>query len=1531
MAEDYVNKLAQQLANQRKNLGTDKYYKGSIDSMGGIDTATQYMASLLNRSGIRDLSEIGEKVERVPQYAPKQNYYLTQDDIQKFNNLAASGRFGEEFVPTDESGSGYYRPKNPPVDEAIDVDGKKYFVKYGESYSGDTGDRYGYLVPAEQTGTQINKTLINKRTGEQLKQGHDASYAYASTQNSYLDGEQADSDYTIGGSFAGGNTSLKVRLVDGVPLFYSTAGPSSSDFPKEAVAFGLAMASFAVPGLGAAVGGSITGALGITASAAVNAAIGTGVLTTLASGGDVKKGVISGLTSFVAPTIAAEIGQAAGNIFDSPMGQKMFTNMSAAAIRTAALGGNSDDIGKAVLGTATGEMFNVVASQIPGFSDIKDAATKAAISSSIQAALNTPGDLSEKAQAAMLQGSITMGLSELEIDGKKFNQLPPAQQSIARQALTSALTGQPLNEKAILNAALSAASKEVQASIKAEQKPVTDLAAYDASVGLTAPTTLIDDDVGFAVGSDFTAPGAAPSDAVLTAEAPSAGSMPSGLTAPRADSGLTPSMGGITDVLSPTGEIVQLGGGLLGQDLGAPPGVQLPFTEYASAATSDVPAQDISISQLPETMRPREGEMVTDATYGPEGEVRVTMVGKRPDGTEYSYTAVQDPEDKSVFYETASGGEAGGATRISDNRPGVEDKPAENVVIEGEDGSTVTLGPDGSVANVTDSAGTPEADQIFNASEELRRAYDAELARNAANEQTINLEDGSSVTLDNAGNVVEIVDPDGQVTDLRAGEDTAKAGTGLDIIEGGEDTAESGTGTDTAESGTGLDTVVGGEDTVTAGTGLDTLEGATGVDTAESGTGTDTAASGTGLDILEGGEDTVAVEEEPERIAREAAEELERQRAALALQGEAGEDILEPVEAEPEVDRAQVAADAGFPSEYLYDLYGGDIDRYRQEEAEDAGFPDWDTYTQYAGDSTAYQNDLAVAEGWPDAATKEEYGTFERYQQHLKDQADLDARGQAWENEQTAIGAGFPNYATYTQFNGDVNAYTAAQNELMAKGAEFPDYKTYMEYGGDLNAYEQDLLEQDAILAGFPDHATQVQYGGSYEAYQAELQEQARLEEERIAKAARIEQEEADRVAREQAEAASAAEAKAESDRLAEAARIAQAEADAQAAEAARLAQEEADLEAARVAQEQADAQAAEAERLAEAARVAEQEARLAEEARLAKEAEDARIAQEAVNEELAQSNGFPDYATYLEFNGDEDAYLASLPPPSVEPDELVVEPMPVDEPLPDDETPPADETKPTVGEPPYTPGEDAGDVQPGEEVVPPEPAPYTPGEDAEDFTEQPYSITDDDGNTLTVYPDGTYTLTPPIEEVTVTPAETDTLKPVPDVANDPLGGDMPPVVINNPENDPFGGDTPVVLDPANDPFGGDTPPVVISNPENDPFGGDTPVVTDPANDPLGGDMPEKEEEEIDPATGLPRVKVQPPSNTVTPPKKPITPIPPGLTPEQLMQFFGQLGAPGIMGALQPYEMPYYFQIPEEQQFDITEAFSPTLYRLQKE
>jgi len=545
-------------------------------------------------------------------------------------------------------------------------------------------------------------------------------------------------------------------------------------------------------------------------------------------------------------------------------------------------------------------------------------------------------------------------------------------------------------------------------------------------------------------------------------------------------------------------------------------------------------------------------------------------------------------------------------------------------------------------------------------------------------------------------------------------------------------------------------------------------------------------------------------------------------------------------------------------------------------------------------------------------------------------------------NEERAQLFGFPNYATYQQFEGNYERYLDAQNELMAKGAEFPDYKTYMEYGGDLNAYEQDLLERDAIAAGFPDHFTQVQYGGSYDAYQADLLEQARLEEESIAR----EEGFPDLVTKQQYNGDLAL---FKNDQA-----VAEGWPDAATKEEygtleryAQHLKDEADLEARGQAWE---------------------------------------------NEQTAISAGFPNYATYTQFDGDLDAYLESLESADtleggegndtfgdigfdtsvgIDGDDTLVGDDTLDagdgndtfiSEKGDDEfddtgfdtSPGLDGDDTFVGDDTLISG-DGNDTLAGDDTLVAgdgedefddigfdtsvgldgDDTLIGAGEDEDEFDDigfdtspgldgkdtlvggvwgdetvnggdgddevgpwevhdtgkRPYSITDDDGNTLTVYPDGTYTLTPPIDEVYVTPLDDDDTL---------VGGAW--------------GDETIV------------------------GGGDTPIVTDPANDPLGGDMPEEEEEEIDPATGLPRVKVQPPPKTVTPPKKPITPLPPGLTPEQLMQLFGQLGAPfgqlgaaGITGALQPYEMPYYFQIPEEQQFDITQAFSPTLYRLQKE
>ena len=294
----YQNKLTNQLLDQRKQLGTDKYFSG-IQRFGDIDEATRYTAARLVDSGIRDLSEIGERVEKVPQYAPKTNHYTTGDDLQRFDNLIASGRYGQEFVPTDtESGSGYYRPARPPAGEMVDVDGKNYFVQYGEQNMGDASYTYGYLVPAEQTGSQVTKTLINTRTGQQLNQGDAARYAYAYTQNSYLEGQDAPSDYTIGGAFNKGSTNLKVQMVDGKPVFYSTEGPSSSDISPTMLAAGVGIASLMFPGVGQAIGSAIASAVGVTVTPAVAGAMGTFVIQTAVNEGDVQKGLISAAMAY---------------------------------------------------------------------------------------------------------------------------------------------------------------------------------------------------------------------------------------------------------------------------------------------------------------------------------------------------------------------------------------------------------------------------------------------------------------------------------------------------------------------------------------------------------------------------------------------------------------------------------------------------------------------------------------------------------------------------------------------------------------------------------------------------------------------------------------------------------------------------------------------------------------------------------------------------------------------------------------------------------------------------------------------------------------------------------------------------------------------------------------------------------------------------------------------------------------------------------------------------------------------------------
>lgn len=1233
---DPVDNLYRQITGQVKNLGTSNQWQGGALGELTFDGTARYMASILAERGITSIDQIGQKEE--PVLAISQNYD-SQQAANDFNKWVQSG--------------------GQPVNAGMQVtfNGKKYY--YDNVYAGmvETGEGLAPvtapgLIPYEPTG-EVQKVLVNKNTGEPLipgQYGHQYASSYA----------QPDGSYTWSGTYAGsGNTAFNLTFDEqGLPIFY-TRGHSSSTFSPQDLGMIVAIGSMAFPGIGTAIGNFVASSVGLTVSAPVAAAIGSGILNTAITG-DVKKGVLSAAGSYVGAQVAEGLGSAAADIFESTAGQNFVKNLGAAGARAAVMG---EDVGKAIQTAATGGMFNLAASQIPGFSDIQDKNLKALVADSINTALNTGGDLSDRLQRATLQGAISYGAGQVEVDGKKFADLTPGQKTLVTDLLSAELSGKPLDQ-ALINSAIKVANSEITKAVK--QSP-----------GLYTEPVLADE---FGVSG-------------------------------REDGQLFAS-----DIFP---EVTFAGPTLPSQDF--------------ESIFSESLQQPVSGIEFPggETIRFDDGSSIT---FDDVGEIIGVTDSEGVELPLFGPPAVQEFNAPDMGPRLPSG-----PTReLFGPAPGGITFPS-GETITFDDGSSITFGPTGEITSLIDSEGVEipifgptlptaspsEADQIFDAAEELRRAYDAELARNAE-------------------------------ADALAGEDLNEL-----LVEGENDTLVGGawgdeafeqdadqTGDVEAEKPSGEQTIQLDDGSSVTFDEAGNITNITNADTLESGTGEDTFTGGAGEDTFTGDVEAEVVEEEPERIAREAAEELERQRAALAetLPGETGQDTLGSVEAEPEVDRAQVAADAGFPSEYLYDLYGGNIERYRQEEAEYAGFPDWDTYTQYAGDSTAYQNDQAVAEGWPDAETKEEFGTFERYQQHLKDEADLEERGRLWEQQQQEI--------------------------------------------------------------------------------------------------------------------------------------------------------------------------------------------------------------QDALNEELAQSNGFPDYATYLEFNGDQDAYLASLAPPVVEPEEP---------------TEPAVEPPYTPGEdaeefvPPYTPGEDAEEFEqigeppvepPAEEPAEPvveQPAevtepPYTPGEDAEEFQppveESPPYTPGEDAEESIVSPEVPYTpgedaeefVPPVITEPPYTPGEDAIEFEPPYTPGEDAEEFLPPYTPGEDAEEfvpPYtpGEDAEEFIPPYTP--GEDAAefiPPYTPGEDADEF---IPPYTP------GEDADEFEpEEEIDPATGLPRIRIpQPaaPPKPSVPPKKPVTPLPPGLTPEQLMQLFGQLGAPGIMGALQPYEMPYYFQIPEEQQFDITQAFSPTLYRLQKE
>ena len=977
-----VDYVASQLAGQRKNLDTDKYWQGGgRTGFGDISALDQQMAADLVARGITDIEQIGEKVD----LPPKVNRYTTDNSVDALNR-------GEGLLQTlqSQTGQDYVRMAstgqlNPYQQTITGPDNKQYLLSMynvgGDPDREDPGRTVYGLLPVtktEQIQPAGTKTIINKVTGQPL---YDPSKY--SQQHELATGEpKDDGSYIYSGTYAGaGNTAYHIKFTDeGLPIFY-TSGHSSSDFDVGGLLQFAGMAAMLVPGIGTAVGGAVLGGLGVTgASAAITGLVGNIIIQTALTGGNIENAIKNAGASYLGAEVAGAIGSAASDLVSSPAGMDLVKSVAAAGTRAAVLGQNVEN---AVASAVLGKALNLVTSKLPDFEGA-DAKTKSIIMNSVQTIMSGQGDITTKLNNALTNGALTLGLSK--VDG--FNEMTPAQQLLATSALQAGLQGRDIND-AVLKAAINSAQQAVRTSASTLAKTDTTNDKLDAEIGKAYQ------DAGVGSISDAISQGKPATEVVKQV----------------VDNTSPDIADAINTVVAPVIDASTIDTApLVGVDLS---GVDIPTGRGIRGAAEE--PSDFSGPMQPGAIRPTEA-------FGPTGELDVGEVKADEQvaeevqpmpGSTGQPISIQG-EDGSVSNFDAAGNlisfvDPDGVVHSRDELYGWQD--AVEAPQPEDQGAESPLDQTGATQ------GASEADQIFAAAEDLRRKFDEDRAREAANTQTIDLQDGSSVTIDNKGEVVAVTDPDGQVTDLRP-----------NAVTTGEDTTKGVTGVDTLVGETGVDTLVGatGEDAAKVGEGIDTIQGAVGVDTLEGGTGVDTATGATGVDTVKGGEEAVAVEEEPERIAREAREAYERELADLAnkVEGDASVDTVDSgaVEAQP-VDGEKVARDLGFPNEYVYNLYGGDIARFQQDEAEYNGFPDWNTYLQYAGDVQAYRNDVAVAEGWPDADTKDQFGTFERYAQHLQDEADLEARGQKWEKDQTALRAGFPDYETYEKYGGDVSQY----------------------------------------------------------------------------------------------------------------------------------------------------------------------------------------------------------------------------------------------------------------------------------------------------------------------------------------------------------------------------------------------------------------------------------------------------------------------------------------------------------------------------
>lgn len=419
----YLDNLTNQISGQRKNLDTSKYYQGgAIGAYGGIDAFSKHLAADLLNRGVKSMDQI----------VPKKVFDENGNVVRTIPVVV-----GEDSLNQYKQ---YY--------------GNNYLTKLQERVNDPKDTGYGVYSPLSSANSQ---------------------HQYADT------GDAASDGYIWSGTYAGdGNTAYKMQFTSqGLPVFYSSA-LSSSDFELKDLAPFVAIASLAIPGMGVAIGNFVAGAAGVAVPASVAAGIGSFVLTSALTQ-DIRKGLVYAIGAGVGAVVANELASAASGIFESSAGQNFLANIGSAGARAAVMG---EDVEKAIGNAAVGGLFNLASAQVPGFDEIKDPKIKSAVADSINAALNTEGDLSAKLSNAALQGAITYGANKVEVDGKKFPELTPGQKSLIVTTLSSQLTGKPLNQE-LINAAISNTNNELTAAIK-KPTPLAPVGADEFTGGTPA-------------------------------------------------------------------------------------------------------------------------------------------------------------------------------------------------------------------------------------------------------------------------------------------------------------------------------------------------------------------------------------------------------------------------------------------------------------------------------------------------------------------------------------------------------------------------------------------------------------------------------------------------------------------------------------------------------------------------------------------------------------------------------------------------------------------------------------------------------------------------------------------------------------------------------------------------------------------------------------------------------------------------------------------------------------------------------------